>query len=261
MIVFCIVDCASIAAISALAHFRRPDVSSGNNEFVIHTAAEKDFIPTVVHHHPISVSFALFNEGKIAVADPTALEERIASGNLVFAINSFKEVCAMHLGGSTLISPDLIFRSANKAAERARRIVEFIKSTLEQDLKERESGSVKGFEDCLRLKKILSKSQKEQVIERMDEDGESSEESSDSDNTAMPEIVQLGPHTVVTKNDLKNFEEASSSDSSEPEEKIAKLEIQSKESKKSSKKNKNKASKSREDSEDEETVVMTKMEP
>ncbi len=193
MIVFCIVDCASIAAISALAHFRRPDVSSGNNEFIIHTAAEKDFIPTVVRHHPISISFALFNEGKIAVADPTALEERIASSNLVFAINSFNEVCAMHLGGSTLISPDLIFRSANKAAERAKRIVEFIKSTLEQDLKERESGSVKGFEDCLRLKKILSKSQEEQVIERMDEDGESSEESSENDNTAMPEIVHTSP--------------------------------------------------------------------
>lgn len=164
-----------------------------------------------------------------------------------------------------MISPDLIFRSANKAAERAKRVVDFIKSTLEEDTKERESGTVKGFEDCLRLKKILSKSQKEQVIEKMEEESSSGEESSENDDSTIPDIVHIGPHTVVTKQDLKNFEpeDSSSSESSEPEEKIAKLEIKPKESKKKQQKNKksSKSKNSREDSEDEETVVMTSMEP
>lgn len=58
-----IIDCASIAAIAALAHFKRPDVTASNNEFKVHTPAEKDLIPIVLHHYPICISYVLFNEG------------------------------------------------------------------------------------------------------------------------------------------------------------------------------------------------------
>lgn len=74
---------------------------------------------------------------KIAVADPSALEERVSDANLVFAINSYKELCCMHLGGTISTSPQLIMRYSSKAAERARRIVEFVKSSLLDDEKNR----------------------------------------------------------------------------------------------------------------------------
>lgn len=74
---------------------------------------------------------------KIAVADACALEERVSDANLIFAINSYKELCCMHLGGTVLTSPQLIMRCSSKAAERAKRIVEFVKSSLLDDEKDR----------------------------------------------------------------------------------------------------------------------------
>ncbi len=56
-------DCASIAALTALAHFKRPDVTTTGDEFIIHTHAEKDQIPIVLHHYPVCISYAIFNNG------------------------------------------------------------------------------------------------------------------------------------------------------------------------------------------------------
>lgn len=58
-----IVDAASIAALAALAHFRRPDVTCDGEEVIIHTYAQRDSIPTVIHHYPVCVSYAIFNNG------------------------------------------------------------------------------------------------------------------------------------------------------------------------------------------------------
>lgn len=57
-----ILDCASVAALTALLHFRRPDVTSDGEMIKIHTYKERDPIPTVVHHYPICVTFAIFNQ-------------------------------------------------------------------------------------------------------------------------------------------------------------------------------------------------------
>lgn len=58
-----ILDCASIAALTALAHFKRPDVTTTGDEFIIHSHAEKDPIPIVLHHYPVCISYAIFNNG------------------------------------------------------------------------------------------------------------------------------------------------------------------------------------------------------
>lgn len=58
-----IIDCASIAVLAALAHFKRPDVTTAGAKFIIHTFAEKDPIPIVLHHYPVCVSYALFKNG------------------------------------------------------------------------------------------------------------------------------------------------------------------------------------------------------
>lgn len=59
----CVLDCASIAALTALAHFKRPDVTTTGDEFIIHTHSEKDPIPIVLHHYPVCISYAIFNNG------------------------------------------------------------------------------------------------------------------------------------------------------------------------------------------------------
>lgn len=58
-----ILDCASIAALAALAHFRRPDVTSDGTDFKIHNIKERDPIPTVIHHYPVCITYAIFCGG------------------------------------------------------------------------------------------------------------------------------------------------------------------------------------------------------
>lgn len=196
---------------SALAHFRRPDVTTtGDGVFIIHTPAEKDLIPIVLHHYPICVSYALFNEGKIPVADPTALEERVADASLVLAINSYKELCCMHLAGISLTSPSLIIKCSEMAAVRSRRIVEFIKSTLEEDESQRAKGNFpKGFVECIQLSNVPSNFHCEEKIEQGEESDSfrMEEDSSDEQPT-----VKIDPKTATSQGWVNKDEESSSED-------------------------------------------------
>lgn len=58
-----LLDCASVATIAALGHFRRPDVTCSGEDIIIHTYAQRDPIPTVIHHYPVSITYAIFNNG------------------------------------------------------------------------------------------------------------------------------------------------------------------------------------------------------
>ncbi|XP_055840908.1 exosome complex component RRP45 [Episyrphus balteatus] len=151
-----LIDCCSIAGLCALAHFKRPDVSVMEEEVKIHTAAEKELIPTVLHHYPVCVSYSTFNNGEIPVADPTAIEERTAESSVAFGINSYRELCCLNLGGSTLTSSHLLLQCSQRAAKRAKLIVDQVKKALEDDAKCREENRPVGFTECLRLNKITA---------------------------------------------------------------------------------------------------------
>lgn len=56
-------DCASIAAIAALQHFRRPAVSVHDGIVTVHSADERPPVPLTIHHAPICVTFAFFGDG------------------------------------------------------------------------------------------------------------------------------------------------------------------------------------------------------
>uniref|UniRef100_A0A1Q3FVU6 Exosome complex component RRP45 n=1 Tax=Culex tarsalis TaxID=7177 RepID=A0A1Q3FVU6_CULTA len=154
-----VIDCASIAALTALAHFKRPDVSLNGEEVVIHTIYERDPIPIGINHFPICVSYGIFNKGKLAVADPTYLEERVAEAKIVFGMNSYGELCGIHLGGITLTSSDLLLKTAAKGAKRARMIVQKIKDSIQEDAEKRRKSIPIGFSECIRLSEITALAQ------------------------------------------------------------------------------------------------------
>lgn len=58
-----LIDCASVAALAALAHFKRPDVTITGDEITIHSHNERDPIPIVLHHYPVCVSYAIYENG------------------------------------------------------------------------------------------------------------------------------------------------------------------------------------------------------
>lgn len=144
-----LIDCASVAALAALAHFKRPDVTTNGDEITVHKHYERDPIPIVLHHHPVCVSYSVYENGSIVIADPSLLEERRSEANVVFGINAYRELCGLHFGGITLASLELLLKCANDGAKRARTVVKQIRETLDADEKRRTNGEPVGFMQCL----------------------------------------------------------------------------------------------------------------
>lgn len=78
-----IIGCSSIAAVAALSHFRRPDVTADGDKIIIHPSSEKDKIPLSMRHYPLCISYAIFENGRIVLSDPTDIEERTSQAELV----------------------------------------------------------------------------------------------------------------------------------------------------------------------------------
>lgn len=57
---------------------------------------------------------------------------------MIFGFNSYRELCCLNLGGTTLISSDLLLQCAHKAANRAKVVVEQVKEALAQDAETRQ---------------------------------------------------------------------------------------------------------------------------
>ncbi|KAH0615959.1 hypothetical protein JD844_026638 [Phrynosoma platyrhinos] len=105
-----IIDAASIAAIVALCHFRRPDVSVQGEEVTLYTPEERDPVPLSIHHMPICVSFAFFQQGTYLLVDPSEQEERVMDGLLVIAMNKHREICTIQSSGGIMLLKDQVIR-------------------------------------------------------------------------------------------------------------------------------------------------------
>ncbi|KAK7605301.1 hypothetical protein V9T40_007159 [Parthenolecanium corni] len=150
-------SCCSVAALAALAHFRHPDVTSTGEKIIIHPASEKDPIPINLHHYPVIISYALFNNGNHIVSDPTALEEKVADSLLLLSVNSYREICGMHFEGAPLPSSDVVIKCSRNAVNTATHLVKQIKKALSDDLEKRSRASFGGLSDSLDLNHIFSR--------------------------------------------------------------------------------------------------------
>ncbi|XP_063240289.1 exosome complex component RRP45 [Bacillus rossius redtenbacheri] len=154
-----LVDAASIAALAALNHFRRPDVTMDGEQVVIHDPSERDPLPLTLHHQPVCITYALFDNLEEVVADPTQLEERVSQAQVVLGMNSYRELCGVHLGGSALASDSTVWQCSVKAASRAAHVVASLKEALARDLRLRARGELAGLAECVRQPSLLSLTQ------------------------------------------------------------------------------------------------------
>ena len=58
-----LIDASTLAALGALCHFRRPDVTLDGREVIIHPYDVRDPVPLTILHYPLSLTFALFDQG------------------------------------------------------------------------------------------------------------------------------------------------------------------------------------------------------
>jgi len=128
-----IVDCACIAAVAALAHFKRPDVTVSGSDVTIHSFDEKEGIPLNVHHMPICITFGFIGNGDRIIIDPEEKESSILSGDMVMACNTLGEICCAQMSGGCSLEYEQIMQCANIASVKASEITQQIKEVLEED--------------------------------------------------------------------------------------------------------------------------------
>ncbi|VDD81404.1 unnamed protein product [Mesocestoides corti] len=120
-------DCGALAAVAALASFRRPDV-------VVDTEMKRR--PPVrlnMRRIPVLVTLGLASDTKIILQDPTQREESIMTGGRVMVgLTGHGELCCVHTSGlTTPIRPESLSRCIVLANARAKSLVALLHRVID----------------------------------------------------------------------------------------------------------------------------------
>lgn len=128
-------DCGALAAIAALAAFRRPDVYVDDNGKVIVDVDSKyrPKVPLVIRRIPVLVTLGLNSDAKVILVDPSAREEAILTGGRVMlGMTGFSEVCCCYTTGLTApIHSSALSRCVRLGNSRAQNLVALVNRVLD----------------------------------------------------------------------------------------------------------------------------------
>jgi exosome complex component RRP45 len=130
-----LIDCASIATISALLHFRRPFTTVIGNQVTIYSPNDREPVPLSIHHIPICITFGFFYEGELMVVDPNLKEEMVMDGRMTICINNHREICAVQKGGGVPIPIEQVIQCSRIAAVKVEEIHELLNNILKNNQK------------------------------------------------------------------------------------------------------------------------------
>jgi exosome complex component RRP45 len=101
-----VVDAASLAALAALTHFRRPEVSVVGETVTVHGLDDKTPVALAIHHVPLCVTLGFILEedrtSALLLVDPTHVEEKACVGMVTVVLNAHQEICGWHKTGAAL---------------------------------------------------------------------------------------------------------------------------------------------------------------
>ncbi|CAP34537.1 Protein CBR-EXOS-9 [Caenorhabditis briggsae] len=132
-----LLDCACLAAITALQHFKRPNVTLEPHHTLIYSEYEKAPVPLNIYHMPICTTIGLLDKGQMVVIDPTEKEAACLDGSIVVACNKRREVCALHQSTNLVLSTKQIERCVKLAMSRAEALTAVVSDVIKQDQRER----------------------------------------------------------------------------------------------------------------------------
>lgn len=136
-----IIEAASVSALAALAHFRRPDVSVDGDKLTVHPFAAREPLRFTMLHYPFLHKFAYFKEPNVSFVDPSEDEEKFCDGYLVIGTNSLHEITLLHVAGQSLISKHQIMRQCRFAIHQTKLLNEKLKKALDHDEMQRRLAS------------------------------------------------------------------------------------------------------------------------
>lgn len=144
-----LVDATCIGVITALLHFRMPDMTfDENGKLVIHPVDERPPVPLSILHVPICVTFSFFKSAEeskkdICIVDATGKEEALRHSEMTITINSNRDICQISKPGGLASEAVTILRCANRAFEIAVETTALIHKRLKEDDATRDKGNIK----------------------------------------------------------------------------------------------------------------------
>ena len=107
-----VTDAVLLATLAGLTDFRRPDVQvSAEQEVTIYSSFERHPIPLSLHHFPLSVTLALYqdlNGKRVCLVDSTNLETLAQDSSITFVMNRQGEIVHMCKPGGSAISSEFL---------------------------------------------------------------------------------------------------------------------------------------------------------
>lgn len=136
-------DCACLAVIAALRHFRKPDSSIEGETLTIYTSAEREPVPLSWLHSPFCVTFSFFGEeGEQVLVDTTWLEEQLRVSTCTYSINRHGEICQIAKFGGAALDAPLFIQCATGALNRSKELTDLVERKLAEDAKRRDKGGL-----------------------------------------------------------------------------------------------------------------------
>lgn len=132
-----LLDCACLATVTALRHFRRPNATVEAHRTVLHTQWEQAPVPLNIYHMPICVTLGFLEDGHDLIVDPTEKELQCLSGSLVVACNKRKEVCALHQSTNMVLNGATMEKCVRLAMARGETVSKMIDDVLTADTRQR----------------------------------------------------------------------------------------------------------------------------
>ncbi|AMD22819.1 HHR050Wp [Eremothecium sinecaudum] len=147
------IDASCIAVMTALLHFKKPDVSVTADGIVIHPVSEREPVALGILHIPICVTFSFFNpddteenikgisNNEIAIIDATLQEELFRDGVLTVTLNKNREVVQVSKAGGLPMDALTLMDCCHKAFNITQNITDQIIQLLKEDAQKRDKFS------------------------------------------------------------------------------------------------------------------------
>uniref|UniRef100_A0A3Q4I4L0 Exosome complex component RRP45 n=1 Tax=Neolamprologus brichardi TaxID=32507 RepID=A0A3Q4I4L0_NEOBR len=159
-----LMDAASIAAITALCHFRRPDVSTQGQEVTV-VSQQQHSRWCLIHLFSADL---LSTCSTYLLVDPCEREERVMDGLLVIAMNKHREICSIQSSGGIMLLKEQVMRCSKIAGVKVSEITELISEALLNDRKARKAGGKCGFAESMQQDRITALKKDETPVEMTD---------------------------------------------------------------------------------------------
>lgn len=142
-----VIDAASLAVVTALAHFKKPETSTIGGVVTVYTLSEREPVPLSLLHWPLCVTFSFYRvniEGSEKVEkmmiDATEMEEQMRDGYMTVGMNPHGEICQVAKLGGTPVNAELILLCFSLASIKVKDFSRYISKRLQEDVMKRDKG-------------------------------------------------------------------------------------------------------------------------